>query len=124
MSCESTGMYRYEFDHTTVGDFRFSREEYELLQEALRLLRDKLRSWDELARSHGALNSPYQFELKDLDQMICWWDGKLQDNKAREIRESGLSVGTLRYIKAALSMLCGTGKRKSPMSHKQHGQAL
>jgi hypothetical protein len=95
-------VYKYEFDHTTVGDFRFSREEYELLQEAFGLLRVKLLSWGEVARSHGALSSPYEVELQDLEQMINWGEEKLLDKSAREIHEHGLSVGSLRYIKAAL----------------------
>lgn len=95
-------MYKYEFDHTTVGDFRFSREEYELIQEGLRLLREKLLSWAQVARSHGALSSPYELELQDLEHMIFYCQERLQDQNAREILERGLSVGTIRYIKAAL----------------------
>jgi hypothetical protein len=95
-------MYKYEFDHTTVGDFRFSRKDYELIQEGLRLLREKLLSWEQLARSHGATRSPYKRELRDLEGMIFHWEERLQDKAAREIGERGLSVGTLRYIKAAL----------------------
>jgi hypothetical protein len=95
-------LYEYEFDHTTVGDFRFSRKEYELIQEGLRLLREKLLLWEQLARSHGAPSSPYERELQDLEHMILNWEERLQDKSAQEIREPGLSVGTLRYIKAAL----------------------
>jgi len=95
-------MYKYEFDRTTVGDFRFSREEYEILQEALGLLAAKLKSWNQLACSHGALSPPYELELEDLEQMLRWGEAKLQDKNARGILEGGLSVGTLRYIKAAL----------------------
>jgi hypothetical protein len=110
-------MYRYEFDHTTVGDFRFSREEYELLQEALRLLRDKLMSWEKVARSHSALSSPYELELADLNQMISWGEEKLRGKSAGEIRERGLSVGSRRYIKAAL--VHAAWNRKKEIAAKQ-----
>lgn len=95
-------MYKYDFDQTTVGNFRFTREEYEMLQGALRLLAAKLKSWNAVALSHGALSAPYEMEVTDLDQMIRWGDEQLQDKAAREILTRGLSLGTLRYLKIAL----------------------
>lgn len=36
--------YEYAFDSTRVGDVRYRREDYDTLQEALRLLEEKLSS--------------------------------------------------------------------------------
>lgn len=95
-------MYKYAFDNTTVGDFRFTREEYEMLQGTLRLLAAKLKSWNAVALGHGAFSTPYQMEVENLDQMIQWGDEQLQSKDAPEILAQGLSVGTLRYFKIAL----------------------
>lgn len=55
--------YEYEFDSTKVGDARYDREEYEVLQEALKLLEAKLISWNQVAMTNGALEPPYSREV-------------------------------------------------------------
>lgn len=52
--------------------------------------------------THGALERPYSREVEDLRRMIEWGDEKLFNTNAREIFVDGISVGSLRYQKAAL----------------------
>lgn len=94
--------YQYEFDSTRVGDARYDREEYEILQGALKLLEAKLSSWNQVAMTHGALEPPYSREVSDLRGMIEWGDERLSDKSAGIVLVHGISVGSVRYQKAAL----------------------
>jgi len=94
--------YEYVFDDTTVGDVRYPRDEYATLQGALSLLDAVLKSWNTVAMTNGALEPPYTREVDDLEGMIEWGDKELSDKDAREILVRGISVGSLRYQKAAL----------------------
>ena len=94
--------YEYSFDDTRVGDVRYDRDEYGILHKALKLLEVKLSSWNRVAMSHGALEPPYAREVKDLQQMIEWGGKALANGDAGEILVKGISVGSLRYQKAAL----------------------
>lgn len=95
-------VYRYEFDGTKIGDLRLDRVDYEVYQESLRSLRDEIRAWNEKALSYGAESAPYGEEVADLNQMIEWADRRLAHSDATAIWVDGVSVGSLRYIKAAL----------------------
>lgn len=95
-------VYRYEFDGTRIGDLRLDRVDYEVYQESLRSLRDEIRAWNEKALSYGAESAPYGEEVADLNQMIEWADRRLAHSDATAIWVDGVSVGSLRYIKAAL----------------------
>lgn len=95
-------VYRYEFDGTRVGDLRLDRVDYEVYQESLRSLRDEIRAWNEKALSYGAESAPYGEEVANLNQMIEWADRRLAHSDATAIWVDGVSVGSLRYIKAAL----------------------
>jgi hypothetical protein len=94
--------YEYGFDDTRVGDVRYRREEYETLQEALKLLETKLTLWNRVAMNHGALEQPYMREVEDLHRMIEWGEEKLKNKDTRVIYVHGISIGSLRYQKAAL----------------------
>lgn len=94
--------YKYEFDSTKVGDARYGREEYAVLQEALILLEAKLRSWNQVAMTNGALEPPYSREVKDLQSMVAWGEERLSNKEAGVVLVPGISVGSVRYQKAAL----------------------
>jgi hypothetical protein len=94
--------YKYRFDNVSPGDFRRSRAQYQFVQEGLRLLREQLKSWNQRAIRHGAAYPPYEQEVADLTQLIEFGDQQLRAANVQEIVVSGISVGNLRYLKAAL----------------------
>ena len=96
--------YRYEFDTTYDGDLRLSRSSYETLQDAYRLLREELDTWNRHALDHGASKPPYKQEVDDLDHMLAWGDEQLAHAGATEITVKGISVASSRYAKAALTL--------------------
>jgi hypothetical protein len=97
-------IYNYEFDNTRVGDFRLTTADFRILQEAYRLLREGLDEWNRRALANGAVRSPYEQEVDDLNRMIEWGDEQLAQ-PGRIVLLHGLSVGTLRYEKAALMLM-------------------
>ena len=97
--------YCYEFDETYAGDLRLKRSSYETLQDAYRQLRDELETWNRRALDHGASTPPYEREVDDLNGILAWGDEQLAHASAREITVRGISVGSSRYTKAALTLL-------------------
>jgi hypothetical protein len=95
-------VYKYEFDSTSLGDARYNREAYEILHGALLLLEAKLKSWNTVALSNGALEAPYTQEVDDIHVMTEWGEVQLAKKEAREICVHGISVASIRYQKAAL----------------------
>lgn len=93
--------YRYEFDTTRAGDGRYDRAEYEVIQDALKILEAKIGAWNRVAVENGALEPPYAREAKDLRNMIEWGEERLSKG-ADVVLVSGISVGSTRYLKAAL----------------------
>lgn len=96
--------YRYSFDTSTIGDVWFPREIYETIQEGLKHLRDLLNVWNKRVATKVP---PYEKEVNDLDQRITWAEerfAELQDPHG-EIYIYGISVGSLRLIKAGLELL-------------------
>jgi TIR domain-containing protein len=106
--------YKYEFDYTTLSELRYSRKDYEILQAAVKLLEDKLRSWNDVAMAHGALEPPYSREVADLRQIVAWGDEKLKNEGGGEILAGGgrISIGNLRYLKAALIHAAWHGEKE------------
>ena len=96
--------YRYEFNKTHAGDLRLKRSSYETLQDGYRRLRDELSAWNRRALEHGASTPPYEQEVDDLNRMLAWGDEQLAQTNASEITVRGISVGSLRYAKAALTL--------------------
>ena len=94
--------YRYSYDDARVGDWRLVREKYRLIQDALQLLLAKIEEWNKTALQHGALAKPYEQEASDLRNMVAWGQERLDDTRLKTISISGISVGSIRYIKAAL----------------------
>ena len=97
--------YRYEFDDTYAGDLTLRRANYEMLLDGYRQLRDALEEWNQRALGNGAAKRPYEKEVGDLDIMIAWGDEQLAHDEAWEIVVKGISVGSMRYAKAALLLL-------------------
>ncbi len=89
-------------DNTVVGNWKWDRESYAFIQSALNLLQAKLAAWNTTAMSHGAISLPYDQEVQILRKMIDWAEPILADESNHEIIVQGISVGSLRYIKAAL----------------------
>lgn len=98
-------VYQYEFDLTLVGDFRLSRANYQIVQEGFRLLREELETWNQRAMQHGAARTPFEQEVADLTQLIEFGDQQLSQSYPQEIVVKGISVGNLRYVKAALMLV-------------------
>lgn len=97
--------YQYEFDDKSVGNLQLTRSDYETLQEGYRLLRGVLEEWNERVLEHGAAGQPYEIEVRDLERMIEWGGEQLSHAERREIVVDGISVGSLRYAKAALMLM-------------------
>ena len=97
--------YNYEFDDKQVGDFRLSIADFLILQEGYRLLREELDGWNRRALANGALRSPYEREVNDLNRMIEWGDQELARARMSVVLLYGISIGTLRYEKAALMLM-------------------
>lgn len=97
--------YRFEFDETPVGDFRLPRNHYEILQDGLRTLCSELDAWNLRALEHGAASEPYEAEVALLSGMIEWGDEKLKKAEASVITVNRISIGSLRYAKAALILV-------------------
>lgn len=95
-------MYRYSYDDTRVGDWRLARDKYQLIQDALELLLARVEEWNKTALQHGAISKPYEREEADLRNMVTWGRERLDDPRLETISISGISVSSVRYIKAAL----------------------
>lgn len=69
-------------------------------------MKKALGDWNQRALESGAPALPYEREVEDLDQMINWGRPRLEATRfAHEhILVRGISVGSLRYVKAALLM--------------------
>ena len=94
--------YRFEFDSTIIGDSVIERKRYETYQKALKILEAKLSSWNDIAMTHGAERAPYEEEVNYLRRMIEWADERLSRTEMSVIIVSGISVGSVQLIKAAL----------------------
>ena len=93
--------YEYSFDDTCVGNYRWRKDDYILIQDSLSLLLNEIQSWNVKALEHGATKTPYEEEEGCIEEMIAYGKAKLA-NQCRYIEIHGISVGSLRYIKAAL----------------------
>ena len=99
----SPARYEYEFDTTTsphARDLRLSRRKYAVLLRGYRLLRDELQTWNERVAQETD-SPPYEREVKGLDNVIDWSQERIRSG-LWEIVVRGISVGSLRYAKAAL----------------------
>jgi hypothetical protein len=93
--------YEYSFDDTCIGNYRWRKDDYILIQDSFSLLLNEIQSWNVKALEHGATKTPYEQEEDCIEEMIAYGEAKLA-NQCRYIEIHGISVGSLRYIKAAL----------------------
>ena len=93
--------YEYSFDDTYVGNYRWRKDDYILIQDSFSLLLNEIQRWNVKALEHGATKTPYEEEEDCIEEMIAYGEAKLA-NQCRYIEIRGISVGSLRYIKAAL----------------------
>ena len=112
--------YYYEFDKTYADDLRLQRSSYGTLQDAYRKLRDELGTWNLRACDHGASTPPYKREIEDLDRKLKWGDEQLAHANAQEIVVKGISVGSLRYAKAALTLMMYRRREDLMVKSNQH----
>ena len=97
--------YQYHFDSVRAGDLQLRTADFLILQEAYGLLREELDGWNRRALENGAANSPYELEVGDLTRMIEWGNQRLDQARIGGVIVQGASVGTLRYVKAALMFM-------------------
>jgi hypothetical protein len=86
--------YAYQYDSRVYGDVLIHREALEQALKGLLHLRERLDAWN---KDESTL--PYAREVKDLDWMIKWSRDQLA-RTGRHIDFNGISVGSLRYLKA------------------------
>jgi len=94
--------YRFEYDETSIGDMRFSRDVFVLVQDAHEVMLADLVEWNRIARAAGALTDLYPEEISLLEDATEWGRGQLKNPNARYITVSQMTVGGLRHDKAAL----------------------
>src|SRR5208283_951678 len=103
--------YQYHFDSTRAGDLQLRTADFLILQEAYGLLREELDGWNRRALENGAANSPYELEVGDLTRMIEWGNQRQDQARIGGVIVQGASVGTLRYVKAALMLMISKGEK-------------
>ena len=94
--------YHYSFDPTHVGDCHWYRSSFTLIQESLIRFLKEIKKWNEMAIQHGAAHKPYEKEENDIARMVAWGADRLNEGSSAGIQINGISVGSLRYKKAAL----------------------
>jgi len=94
--------YTYVFDDTTVGNWRCRREDYKAIQVGLKSLLKAVLSWNKKALEKGALREPYEQEEQDILDMISFGEEQFADENRSYVKVLGISVGSLRYLKAGL----------------------
>lgn len=112
-------MYQYTFDQTYVGDWRLPRKKYEQVHECYILLLKRIEEWNRVAVDHGAREGPYLKEAADLKHMVDWGEKQLRDRNRSEILVTGISIGSLRYEKAALLYGARVREAKAQAVEKQ-----
>jgi len=94
--------YEYSFDETTIDNAWWYKSTYTFYQKGLKRLRTLLDEWKNKAETNS---HPYEREVRDLTRMIEWGEGRLKEIlNDGEIFISGISRGSLRYLKAAAQL--------------------
>jgi hypothetical protein len=109
--------YQYSFDKTDVGNARWAFKSYELIQGSLAITLQEVQRWNATAIEHGASRRPYEREETDLNQIIAWGRKRLDASNGSDITITGISIGSLRYLKAAL--LFAIRKRQEEIDKKE-----
>lgn len=88
--------YKYSLDSRRAGDTWFHKSTYQVIQNGLVRLRDRLDEWN---RREPV--PPYVAEVRDLNRMINWGAERLVKlGEHDDLWVNGISVGSLRYLKA------------------------
>jgi len=113
--------YKYSFDDTYAGDLRLSKDSYKILHQSYQLICSKIAEWDRKAMEHGATHPPYKEEQADFDNMIEWGEHELKAKTRpyEPIVVDGISVGSLRYSKAALLFMINEKQKEIQEKEKQ-----
>ncbi len=111
-------MYTYSFDDTRAEDWRLPTVKYRQIYECYILLLKKIEEWNQVAIAHGATEPPYKKEADDLQRMIDWGTEQLRDKDRSEVMVRGISVGSLRYAKAALIYAAGVREAEAQSAAK------
>jgi hypothetical protein len=85
-----------------VGNRHWPRDSYKLINGALTRLMGRLQKWNSVAASHGAATPPYDEELHVIQSMVEWGNRTLENKALHEVTVNGITVESLRYMKAAL----------------------
>ena len=86
----------------SVGNRHWPRDSYKLINGALTRLMGRLQKWNSVAASNGAASPPYDEPLHVVQSMVEWGNRTLEDRALREITVKGITIESLRYMKAAL----------------------
>lgn len=91
--------YSYSFDRTSMGGRWWFKDTYSFYHKGLKRLRALLNSMKE---KFGTETHPYAQEVQDLTNMIEWADERLAKLKTDNdpFFVQGISVGSMRYLKA------------------------
>ncbi len=87
-----------------------------LVQESLKSLLAKVEEWNEEALKHAAVDRPYKNEAEDILHIISWGQEVLKDRTYDPIVVQGISIGSFRYVRAALEYWISL--RKAEIDHK------
>lgn len=108
----------FEPDDRHIGDMRYRRKDYEVIQRALKLLLETVRHWDQVATSHGASAPPYAAFEGHLANMVSWGERKLKEPNTLSITVSGISAGSLGLQRAALEYAAAKAKQDAEAKSK------
>lgn len=97
--------YSVNFDETRLGDFEFRTEAYRLIQEGLVNLLASIEEWNKRATQHGAKSEPYRQDADIVKNMIEFGRHKLSEGRRSYVYINGLSVGSMRYLRAGLELI-------------------
>ena len=98
--------YKYSFDSSDARFLKLPKRDYQFLQEGFQVICSELAVWNQKSLESGARYPPYEHELNDLQRMIEWGNNQLKKtNVYTSVVVEGISVGSMRYCKAALIFL-------------------
>lgn len=93
-------------DEQTAGNPWFYISSYKEFHNGLRIALEELKKYSSLIAELGLESSPYDKETRRLDRMIEWGEERLKGKEAKlpfdEITLSGVTWGTLRYLKTGI----------------------
>lgn len=93
-------------DDQIAGSPWFNTETYKTFQSGLKALLEELMKFEAIANELEIDADPYKIQIIRLERMIDWGENQLEKAGSRSfVMDSGLSYGTLRYLKAGVLLL-------------------